>query len=570
MRRQTTEADAALTKVAGGSVAADCETSTLDFKEEKQSKPETEKMLAEAAICFANSAGGTIVLGIRDKFRGLNAFVGTNIEVGKVKQRIYELSRPPLNVEAYFHHVYHNVMIISVPQSSDIHSDTQGRAYQRINTDCLPMDPDQQARLREERRGYDWSSVSTGVNFKEASEEAILSARTILSRFTDERRRLSSLSPRDLFRSLGVIDNNGIFSRAGAILFCDPILDVPCEIIYQYRSTPGGEPKSVSRLAAPLVTAFSKVLELTRARQVTTPLNLPNGQQITIEDFPSLAVREALSNAVCHREYHFENAVFVDHSPETFVVTSPGPLVSGVTTSNIITTTSRPRNHTLAKAARFLGFAEELGRGVDRMYREMIKSGGRTPVIDAGFDNVRVTFVGGAPNTNIAKFVASLPEEEQDDTDTMIILLKMCSTKSITASAASSLLQKSIEESEAVLRRLSNDSTALLERTRSTVGRSAGTYRLRSDALKGLGAAVTYQRRTSDEIDRKVIAHITEYGRITNRTLQNVFDIHVFKARDIIADLAQRGIIMKVSEAERGNKVEWGPGESFPVSKKKK
>ncbi len=527
-------------------------------------------MLAEAAICFANAAGGTIIFGVRDKSKGSDAFVGTSIEVGRVKQRIYELSRPPLNVEAYFHHIYRNVMIISVPQSSDIHSDTQGRAYQRINLDCLPMDPDQQARLREERRGIDWSASDSGINFDQAADEAVLAARTILSRFTDERRKLATLSPRQLFAALGVIDNDGEFNRAGAILFCNPTAGIPCGIVYQYRSTPGGEPKNVSRLEAPLAYSFSRVLELTKARQITTPLNLPNGQQITIEDFPSLAVREALSNAVCHRDYHFDSVVVVDHSPETFVVTSPGPLVSGVTTSNIITTTSRPRNPALAKAARILGLAEELGRGVDRMYREMIRSGGRTPVIDAGFDSVRVTFVGGAPNTNIAKFVASLPNEEQEDTDTMILLLKMCSSTSIKASAASSILQKSIEESDAVLKRLSSDSVALLERTRSTVGRSTGLYRLRSDALKGLGPAVTYQRRTSDEIDRKIIAHISEYGRITNRTIQNVFDIHVFKARDIIADLAQRGVIKNISEAERGNKVEWGPGESFPQTKKRK
>ncbi len=100
-----------------------------------------------------------------------------------------------------------------------------------------------------------------------------------------------------------------------------------------------------------------------------TPVNLPDGQQIQIEDFPTLAAREALANAVIHRDYHLREPVNVIHSPDLLVVTSPGPLVSGVTPDNILTHPSKPRNPCLMTAARILGLAEEVGRGVDRMYR---------------------------------------------------------------------------------------------------------------------------------------------------------------------------------------------------------
>ncbi len=70
--------------------------------------------------------------------------------------------------------------------------------------------------------------------------------------------------------------------------------------------------------------------------------------------------------------------VHVDHSPQVLVVSSPGPLVGGVTPENILTHPSKPRNPGLARAARTVGIAEEVGRGVDRIVREMIRSG-RTP-----------------------------------------------------------------------------------------------------------------------------------------------------------------------------------------------
>jgi len=567
MRSFVSNVDIALKRIMAGGLVADQESPTLEFKEDNKSYGDMEKIILRAAVCFANSAGGTVVVGVKDKERGISAITGTNIDPNALKQRIYELSRPHLNVNVHRHHQYTNVILIEVPQSAEIHSDPEGRAYQRINRQCSPMTPDQQARLREERRGIDWSAKSSGRSVADVSPEAISGAKSILSKFNDGRRDLANLGTEDLLSALGALAPNSELNLAGELMFCTSSANVDTAILYQFRSTPGGEPKMVQRFPPPLLISFLRSMEIIAARQTSTPLTMSNGQQIVIEDFPSLAVREAISNALCHRDYQLAGPVVIEHSPEVFIVTSPGPLVSGVTIANIITTTSRPRNPALAKIARILGLAEELGRGIDRMYREMIRSGRQVPRIDAEFDKVKVTLVGGAPDTQIAKFIATIPEEERDDTDTMLTIYHMCSSRTINALGCAAWLQKTPEEAEAVLGRLASDSVNLLERTRATVGRSRPTYRLRGDALKGLGTAVLYHRRTTDEIDRKVIAHIQEYGKITNRTLQNFFDVHVFKARDIISDLVRRDILVRVSMQTRGPKVEWGPGQKFPATK---
>src|SRR5437763_2387523 len=89
-------------------------------------------------------------------------------------------------------------------------------------------------------------------------------------------------------------------------------------------------------------------MDLIWARRNVTPLTLPNGQQIEIADFPEVAVREALSNAVLHRDYRLQHPVNIEHSPSGFVVISPGPLVGSVTKENILTHASTPRNPALA------------------------------------------------------------------------------------------------------------------------------------------------------------------------------------------------------------------------------
>lgn len=569
MQRIREEVEVALSGVLAGTPAHRLESSTLDFKEQGQGGlKDFMRDIAGDAVCFANASGGAIIIGVDNKQAGPQAFKGTDLDSEEVRKRVYELSNPPLLVEAesrQFADV--RLLILFVQQSIDVHADTQGRARRRVSTDCLPMSPDEVARLREERRDFDWSGQLGERTLRDVSPIALDAARRSLANLTDEtRRKYARLSDHDLLKALGVVSEKGVLLRAGELLFCEtawsPLLQ------YHYRQTPGGEPRAIERIETPLVLAFEKVLGLVQARLNQTPISLPNGQQIEIADFPQLAIREAIANALVHQDYRLRRPVFIDHSPEVFVVTSPGPLVSGVTPENILTHPPRPRNRTLAKAARTLGFAEEAGRGVDRMYREMIRSGRDLPRIEASFEQVQVKLVGGAPRTQITRFVAQLPEHERDDTDTLLILFRLCRSKTVTALDMAPMLQKSVDETEASLRRLTNDELVILEATRQTARLTHPAYRLRGEVLKKLGSAVDYQRRTTDELDRKIITHVREYGKVNNRTLQNFFDVDVQRARDILSDMVERQLLVKISEQQRGPSVEYGPGPKFPGKRK--
>lgn len=559
-----------LERIARGATPADLETDELDFKQQPGSRPDAIRALVDAAGCFANSRGGTIVMGVANRAAGRGAFTGCDLDPVTVQRRIHELTEPPLMVGARAEeHWNARLLVVDVFQSFEIHADKQGRATHRIGTDCVPITPQEHRRLREERLGIDWSAQPSTMTPADLSSRAIAAARDALRRVADDRQSLATLSEEDLLRALGVMTDDGRLLRAAEVLFCEPHATKPA-LVYQYRQTPGGEASAVERLDQPLMLAFERAMELTWARRNVTPLTLPNGQQIEIADFPEAAVREALSNAVLHRDYRIEQQVDIEHSPSILVVISPGPLVGSVTTDNILTHASTPRNPALARAARLLRLAEETGRGVDRMYREMIRAGQDLPVIEDGVDFVRVALPGGAPRASVARFAAQLPADERDDTDAMLVLFTLCQRRVVTAEEMAPVLQKGTPETELVLRRLAQDSPGILELTRASQRARRREYRLRGEALKALGAAVRYHRRTVDEIDRKVIAHVREYRRVTNRTLQNLFDIDVWRARDILADLQAREIIVRTSQAARGPNVEYGPGPKFPRERKRR
>lgn len=563
--------DDVLRAIHGGRPAAELESQHLDFRLRGRSLDDTVRSIVEAVLCFANADGGLVVVGVANRPGGPVAFVGSgDLDPRILQRRIYELTVPPLVCDVRHEQRFGaEMLLVSVPRSIEIHADSQGRAPRRIGTDCFPMSPIDQARLREERLGIDPSAKKTSRDTAEADPRAIAAARARLSASTDPgRRQLADLGALDLLTAIGATTKDGLFVRAGELLFCGPQADEDTALLYQYRTTPGGEPAAVERLAPPLILAFGRAIELVLARRTLTPVNLPGGQQIQVEDFPELAVREAIANGVIHRDLHLRGPVGIEHSPAVFVVTSPGPLVGGVTPENIITHPSAPRNPRLASIARRLGLAEEVGRGVDRMYREMIRAGRGAPLIETAPDIVRVTLTGGAPNTQVARYVGQLPAAERDDTDTLLVILTMLARRTVTAESVAPILQRRPEEAEAVLRRLTMEGAALLEPTRESRARLNPTYRLTAEALRALGSAVGYSRRTVDEIDRKVIAHVTEYGRVTNRTLQNMLDVRVSRARQILADLVEREILVKISTQQRGPGVEYGPGPRFPARRR--
>lgn len=556
----------ALEVVYDGAGADTRESETLDFKlESPRSRADTERALVAATLCFANTAGGSIVVGVRDRPGGPDAFVGAALEARELKQRIFELTNPHLAVDVEaIEFRGTRLLVVRVPESPEIHADTQGRAPRRINRECVNMSPAEQVRHREDRRGIDWSAAPSDRDPAAVSINALAVARDLLARHpSPERRALTRLGQEDLLRELGALRPDGRLTRAGEALFCATV-DGTARLVYLYRETPAGEATEARRFEEPLLVAYGRAMELVQARRRITPVTLPKGQQLAIEDFPNLAVREALTNAVIHRDQQLAGAVTISHSPQILEISSPGPLVEGVTPQNILTHDSKPRNALLAKIARLLALAEEVGTGVDRIYREMIFAGKDPPRIDSSPERVLVTLTGGAPNTRIAHFVAQLPVAEHTDVDTLLVLYTLCHRQSVSAMDLEPLLQKRSESVQIALERLADERLGVIEATRGTARRRHPKYRLREHAIRELGTAVRYNLRSVDQTDRRVIAHVREYGSITNRTIRNYFDVSVERARDILADLVRRQILVKTSEAERGPGVTYGPGPAFP------
>jgi len=100
-------------------------------------------------------------------------------------------------------------------------------------------------------------------------------------------------------------------------------------------------------------------------------------------EYPQSAVREALVNAVAHRDYRLTGrSIELRMYADRLEVTSPGGLPAHITLDNIVEE-HYSRNPRIVNGLFQWGYIEELGLGVDRMIEDMVSAGHMPPQFDA-------------------------------------------------------------------------------------------------------------------------------------------------------------------------------------------
>jgi len=90
-------------------------------------------------------------------------------------------------------------------------------------------------------------------------------------------------------------------------------------------------------------------------------------------------IREAINNAVAHRDYRKTSEVVIKQFPTEMHIMSPGGFPSGVSIDNLLTVNSTPRNRLLADVMAKTGVVERAGQGIDKIYYQTISEAKAEP-----------------------------------------------------------------------------------------------------------------------------------------------------------------------------------------------
>ncbi len=411
------------------------------------------------------------------------------------------------------------------------------------------------APLAHERRNPDLTARPSDRPWRDVALSAMRQVRSLLGQLVDLRNQMADLDDASLLRALNLIDRDDRLLIAGEILLCTPQQDV-LDILT--RPAAGAEP-SVRRLREPLVLLLPHALDSIRATidPEIAHVALAGGQEIALPDFSPIAVDEAVTNALVHRDYSQPERVVIDHSPNALRVWSPGGLPFGdrgpALEHGVDAPQRNPHGGHAATGTRRAGLARDRsdvpGTGSGRTAGTWDP---RRRILSRGLLHQRCS----QPGIRRLRR-ASLPRTLRENVDAMLSLVHLCQRSTLTLADASRLLQVSDPEAKDRIDALGTGTDALIERDGDA--RRGVRWRLRPSVASALGTAVQHRAR-ADSARPRVEAHLKEYGWITNRTIRNMFDLDVQQATQILNELRAVNVVIKDPDGpQRGPSIRWLP-----------
>jgi len=143
-------------------------------------------------------------------------------------------------------------------------------------------------------------------------------------------------------------------------------------------------------------------------RNMKISMQIEGFSRVEVTEYPVEALREAIRNAVIHRDYAIEGAtVMVKKFKDRIVIQSPGELPKPLTLDKIRTLDYSPhsRNPVLARAMNDMIFMEELGTGIRRMHEKMLEHNLKPPEFYYNNGYFTVIFYGPGEETEISSSV---------------------------------------------------------------------------------------------------------------------------------------------------------------------
>jgi len=435
--------------------------------------------LAQDCVCFANGAGGRLLIGIEDGQTEPPADQVVPPELlDRLRKRIGELT---MNVQALprLQRAPNGGEFIElvIERSPAVASTRDGRYFLRVGDTCQPVLGDDVLRLANERPGRPWEAMDSGVPRSAVDADklaAFVQGIAASGRVKDSVKEKGADALLTHYGLAADTPQGPCLTRLGVLLLGRT----------QDRRALG---------TAPLVQAIKydelgqKINKWVWDDCTLSPVELVDAVWREVPDFresyevaeglyrrqvpayDEKVVRELLVNALVHRPYTQQGDIYLNLHPQRLAVVNPGRLPLGVTPRNLLHA-SRRRNEGLARVFHDLGLMEREGSGFDLMYDRLLSQGRPAPLPEEGSDWFKVTIERRIAKPEVMRLLAQADERFQLTQRERITLGVLAQTEGMTARELKAVLETEGGDDVAVwLGRL--PSLALVQ----TVGRTQGT-----------------------------------------------------------------------------------------------
>ena len=514
-------------------IADDLESQFLDFKPWQGPKDDL-KLACEYACCFANGAGGVVVFGVADKVRGRRQAIhgAKGYDLNAFRYGIFNGTRP--GIEALVEEIAvpegtGKILVVRVPEGAHKpYGTTAGLYKQRVGKNCMALDPVVFQRAQISSAAVDWSGApAIGLGLQDLDPLQLERARQIL-RSKAPSSGLLELSEVEFLQGLEAV-RDGRVTHAGMLLFARrEVLARYCpqaQFHYVFHDSETTVARNdIDRL--PLLEVVERMEHV-----FVGPLN-PEREielglfKLRIPQFPIEGVREAVLNALTHRDYQNPGEILLRHSVKELVVTSPGGFVDGITPDNILRHEAVPRNRTLANALVKLRLVESSGIGRKRIFRSALVYGKRRPEYSTDGFSVTLRIFNQGAHEALAALVARLDAQGADiGLDELLVLDALRSQDFIDVSEAAQVLQTSRDDARRVLDGMSLPALGLIERRGHTASATFHLAKGIAKELKGKAAYTKTRGLNPVRYAEMVREYLRDHQTIRNRELRELLGL---------------------------------------------
>lgn len=514
----------------------------------------------EAVVCLANAHGGTIILGVSDRKRTRReAIHGVGpLDAQDLRRRIYDGTEPRILVEIEeLVEPEGRLLAVRVPRGMPPHTTTEGVGRIRVGKECKPLTGSALSRLMFAGGQRDLSAETVpGATAADLDPEQIgVLQRTIQAEGGSP--GLAEFPSGQLLGNLELVRDGEVTLAALLLLGRGPAFArwIPQHEVVFLRFKTATRYDVRHDFKGPLLSTLQALERLLTAHMHIANLETEGFGQLTIPDVTWWAAREAILNALVHRDYFLRQSVYVELHRDRLVVSSPGGFMGGVTPANVLRHPPARRNPLLAAVLQSVGLVNRAGLGVDRIYEELLRLGKGMPGYEADESMVRLTLP-TRTHPAFARFVAAETRADRRlDLDDLISLRVVTERGFLDRWSAAQRLQLSEEEAAARL-------VSLRERGYlAPQGRGRGTtYRLArhlSDLLRGHAETNRELPLDAEAVRLRVEAILRERGMLTNAEVRRLSGFSRTEVLRLLRTMVAQGI---VALRGRGRAAHYIPG----------
>ena len=362
------------------------EGKTLEFKENCLSLPK----LVRTVVAFANTAGGTLIIGVRDKTKEVIGISDPLKEEERLSNAFADRIRPLMIPDIRFSSFRGRSLIsVFVPHAIGpyyVRSEGPEKGvYVRLGSTNRRAGPEMIEAIRRLARNISFDEQpcreinSEDIDFRAASEFFSSVSRKLTPQIAKSLGLLVSQGRKDI-PSLGAVllfGKNRQRFFPDAVIRCARFHGIETNRFLNQLEIDEHLPQAVETAIAFIERHTLQAAEIGRVRRKEIP------------EYPLQAVREAVINAVVHTDYaisgmNIKIAVF-DNRLE---ITNPGFLPFGLTLEAALSGVSKLRNRVIGRVFRELKLIEQWGTGLNRMISSCEEHGLQPPL----FEEIGATF----------------------------------------------------------------------------------------------------------------------------------------------------------------------------------